>query len=122
MLGTIVLIVLQLGANYWLVNRALNTELATKLQGPLKIAFAVVLSSIIAWIIGIIASEIIKDVIKPTPNAFLSSLFVATLLVCLLIIPLFSEFIVPLKDMLVPAFHVFDFAMIGAVIGYHFSK
>ncbi len=119
MLGTIVLIGLQLGGSYWLSNKVLEI---VGISGIPRLIFLVVVVSLLVWVIGVIASEFLKDVVKPSPNVLVSCLFVSGLITAVAIIPLFQDYVEKVQEAFLSGIPLHHYPLIGAVAGYYLSK
>ena len=119
MLGTLVLVFLQLLGSWWLTKRILEV---IPVFGPLKLAFIVITASLLTWIIGILSSEVIKEVDKPSRNALISAFFVSAVVVAVNVIPLFSVYAIHVRETYLPGIGLNHIPILGAVLGYHLSK
>ncbi len=119
MLGTLVLIFLQLASALWLGKKIID---AVPLFGPFKIAFMVIVASLLVWITGILSSEVVKEVDKPSRNALISAIAVSAVIVAINIIPLFSAYVIPIRETYMPGIGLEHMPVLGAILGYHLSK
>lgn len=85
------------------------------------ILFAVFVS-VIVWSIGVLGAEILQGVEKPTKNTLVSALFVSALVIVLIKVPLFQQYIEPFRNEFIPG--LFDTHLItaGAILGYYLTK
>ncbi|MEM7618958.1 MAG: hypothetical protein AAF228_00665 [Pseudomonadota bacterium] len=124
-LGILILIFLQAAGGLWLGQSILRVFEERGIILSNEILFVILFAvfvSIIIWSIGVLGAEILQGVTKPTKNTLVSALFVSAIVIALIKIPLFQQYIDPFRNEFVPG--LFDIHLItaGSVLGYYLTK